>query len=105
MITTVSERRQNFHQAVIGSSLAQSSSNLRENVNAIASHLMQRGFSRVDAVPAAYATIYHELQRQAAFLAFMDCFRVIAWLTIGMVPLVLFVKRFATAGKVPEGGH
>jgi hypothetical protein len=35
----------------------------------------------------------------------MDCFRVIAWLTIATVPLLFFVKKFGAAAKAPEGGH
>jgi MFS transporter, DHA2 family, multidrug resistance protein len=34
-------------------------------------------------------------------LSFMDCFRVIAWLTLAAVPLLLFVRRFKPAGKAP----
>jgi hypothetical protein len=33
----------------------------------------------------------------------MDCFRVIAWLTIATVPLMLFVCHFKSAGKAPVG--
>jgi len=35
-------------------------------------------------------------------LSFMDCFRVIAWLTLAAVPLLLFVRRFKPAGKAPS---
>jgi DHA2 family multidrug resistance protein len=34
----------------------------------------------------------------------MDCFRVIAWLTLAAVPLLFFVKRFKSAGK-PSAAH
>jgi DHA2 family multidrug resistance protein len=34
-------------------------------------------------------------------LSFMDCFRVIAWLTLGAVPLLLLIQRFKPAGKSP----
>jgi hypothetical protein len=36
-----------------------------------------------------------------SLLSFMDCFRVIAWLTLAAVPLLLFVRRFKPAGKSP----
>jgi len=29
----------------------------------------------------------------------MDCFRVIAWLTLAAVPLLLFVRRFKPGGR------
>jgi DHA2 family multidrug resistance protein len=47
--------------------------------------------------------VYQQLQRQVSLLAFMDCFRVIAWLTIATVPLMLFVRHFKAPGKAPVG--
>ena len=105
MITTVSERRQNFHQVQLGANIAPSSASLHSNVHAIANYLAQKGYAHADSLSAAYGVIYQQLQHQAALLAFMDCFRVIGWLTIATVPLLFLVKKFGTAGKVPEGGH
>lgn len=34
---------------------------------------------------------YQQFQHQVSLLSFMDCFRVIAWLTLAAVPLLLFV--------------
>jgi hypothetical protein len=31
----------------------------------------------------------------------MDCFRVIAWLTLAAVPLLLLVRRFKPGGNSP----
>ena len=31
----------------------------------------------------------HSLQRRVSLLSFMDCFRVIAWLTLAAIPLLL----------------
>ena len=104
-ITTVSERRQNFHQVQLGANIAPSSASLHDNVHAIANYLVQKGYAHADSLSAAYGVIYQQLQHQAALLAFMDCFRVIGWLTIATVPLLFLVKKFGTAGKVPEGGH
>jgi MFS transporter, DHA2 family, multidrug resistance protein len=105
MITTVSERRQNFHQLQLGANIAPSSASLHSNVHAIANYLAQKGYSHADSLSAAYGVIYQQLQHQASLLAFMDCFRVIGWLTFATVPLLFLVKKFGTAGKVPEGGH
>jgi acetyl esterase/lipase len=38
------------------------------------------------------------LLRQSLFLAFMDCFRVIGWLRITMIPLVFLVRKFKGGG-------
>ena len=59
------------------------------------------GKSAPDAATAAHGYIYQQLQHQVSLLSFMDCFRVIAWLTLAAVPLLLFVRRFKSAGKAP----
>jgi MFS transporter, DHA2 family, multidrug resistance protein len=105
MITTVSERRQNFHQLQVGAQLSSSSESLQQLVRGLTNGLMEKGFSPADAVSGAYAVFYRQLQAQSAFLAFMDCFRVIGWLTVAAVPLILLIKGFKTEGKAPEGGH
>jgi MFS transporter, DHA2 family, multidrug resistance protein len=105
MITTVSERRQNFHQLRLGSSLAPSSHTLQHSIQLVTTYLEHHGYSHTGAISASYGFLYGQLQRQASFLAFMDCFRVIEWLTLSTIPLVFLVKRFGTASKAPEGGH
>jgi DHA2 family multidrug resistance protein len=55
-------------------------------------------------VAAANGYLYQQFQHQVDLLWFMDCFRVIAWLTFAAVALLLFVQRFKPAGKV-ESGH
>ena len=64
---------------------------------------MGKGFSGPDAATAAHGYIYQQLQHQVSLLSFMDCFRVIAWLTLAAVPLLLFVRRFKPPGKAPNG--
>jgi DHA2 family multidrug resistance protein len=36
-----------------------------------------------------------------SLLAFMDCFRVIGWLTVAAVPLMLLVRSIKVAGNAP----
>jgi DHA2 family multidrug resistance protein len=78
---------------------------LQSNIQAVTTYLENHGYSHTAAGHAAYGFLYTQLQRQASFLAFMDCFRVIAVLTISLVPLIFLVKKFAPAAKAPEGGH
>jgi hypothetical protein len=54
-----------------------------------------------DAITAAQGYLYQQFQHQVTLLSFMDCFRVIAWLTLAAVPLLLFIRRFTPAGKSP----
>jgi DHA2 family multidrug resistance protein len=103
LITTVSERRQNFHQARVGNNLAPSSPALQDTVRQTASYLQSHGMSAVDSVTAAYAQVYQQLHDQTQLLAFMDCFHIIGVVTLVAAPLVLLTKNFKLGGKVPEG--
>jgi len=102
-ITTMTERRQNFHQSVVGANLASSSGGLRSAVQQTAAYLQVHGFSHADALSAAYARYYNELQAQTRLLAFMDCFFCLGVITLIAAPLVLLTKNFKVAGKAPEG--
>jgi MFS transporter, DHA2 family, multidrug resistance protein len=98
-ITTVSERRQNFHQSTVGGNIAASSPALQENIHRIAAYLQIHGWSPTDALNAAYGRVYDQLHAQTQLLAFMDCFHIIGVITLIAAPLVLFSKNFKSGGK------
>jgi DHA2 family multidrug resistance protein len=100
-VTTVSERRQNFHQATVGANLTPSTPGLQSAVHQTAAYLQTHGFNAVDALAAAYARYYDQLQSQTKLLAFMDCFHIIGIITLVVAPLVLLTKNFKLAGKAP----
>ncbi len=98
-ITTVSERRQNFHQSTVGGNIAASSPALQQNIHQTASYLQTHGWSPTDALNAAYGRVYDQLHAQTQLLAFMDCFHIIGVITLIAAPLVLLTKSFKPAGK------
>jgi len=100
-ITTMSERRQNFHQATVGGNLTPSSPGLQQAIQQTAAYLRTHGFSQADALKAAYAHYYDQLQAQTRLLAFMDCFHIIGVITLIAAPLVLLTRNFKTGGKAP----
>ena len=100
-ITTAAERRGQFHQTNLGSAIAATSQQLSERAAALTNYLVTRGFSDTDASTAAAHYLYGQLQHQVSLLSFMDCFRVIAWLTLASVPLMLLIRRFKPVGKSP----
>jgi DHA2 family multidrug resistance protein len=103
-ITTASERRHQFHQSNIGTAVASTSQQFVDRVTALTNYFVSKGYSGPDAATAAHGYLYQQLQHQVNLLSFMDCFRVIAWLTLAAVPLLFFVKRFKSAGK-PSAAH
>ncbi len=100
-ITTAADRRRAFHQVHLTEGLNSTSQQLTERTGALAHHFVEKGFSGPDATVAAHGYLYQQLQHQVSLLAFMDCFRVIGWLTLAAVPLMLFVRRFKPAGSGP----
>jgi DHA2 family multidrug resistance protein len=103
-VTTAAERRASLHQLNLGSHLGSSSQALHDSASAMVQQLMHFGFTSADAEAASLGVVYHQLLQQSEFLAFMDCFRVFAWLTITMIPIAMLIRKF-TATKAPSGGH
>ncbi len=103
-ITTVSERRQNFHQATVGGNIAASSPALQENIHQTAAYLQTHGWSAADALTAAYGRVYDQLHAQTQLLAFMDCFHIIGVITLIAAPVVLLTKSFKAPAK-STGAH
>jgi MFS transporter, DHA2 family, multidrug resistance protein len=103
-VTTISERRQNFHQSTVGGNLSASSPSLQQGIKQTAAYLQAHGgFSHADAITAAYARYYEQLHSQTQLLAFMDCFHLIGVITLIAAPIVLLTKSFKTGGKAPAG--
>ncbi|MFC6644052.1 DHA2 family efflux MFS transporter permease subunit [Granulicella cerasi] len=102
LVTTMSERRQNFHQSRVGEQLSPSFGGLQQNITRTAAYLHVHGFSAIDATAAATARVYAQLEAQTRLLAFMDCFHILGVVTLGVAPLVWLTKNFRAGGKAPE---
>jgi MFS transporter, DHA2 family, multidrug resistance protein len=103
LVTALSERRQDLHQSRTGDTLAASSGALQQSINSTAGYLTAHGFPAADAVRAATLRYYDLLGAQTRLLGFMDCFRVIGWLTLALVPAVFFIRKFKAGSKAPAG--
>jgi DHA2 family multidrug resistance protein len=101
--TTMSERRQSFHQVVTGANLTSSSVGLQGAVQRTADYLQAHGFSHADAMSAAYARYYAQLGAQTKLLGFMDCFHLLGVMTFCAVPLLWLTRNFKVGGKAPAG--
>ena len=102
--TTLSERRQSFHQNVMSANLPASGAWLQDSIRRTTNYLMSQGYSQADAAKAAYLHYYNQLTAQTSLLGFMDVFRAIGWVTLAAIPLLFFVTKFKVGGK-PSGGH
>jgi MFS transporter, DHA2 family, multidrug resistance protein len=62
------------------------------------------GFTRHGSAPFL-GMVYQEVQRQAAVLAFVDDFRLIAYIFFFLTPLVFMMRRPRLAGGAPPAAH
>jgi DHA2 family multidrug resistance protein len=64
------------------------------------SALQAAGSSPTQAAQQAQALLYNEVLRQSAMLAYVDVFRLLAWLCVALIPLMFFMKPIkARAGS------
>ena len=93
-VTTVAARRQQVHQATLGTNIFPSSPASQEFLGRLTDYLQVRGMSHADAIHSAYGILSGRLQAQASLLAFMDCFYILGLLTLAAAPLALLTKSF-----------
>lgn len=103
-VNTFSDRRAELHQITSGANLPASSPAVQQQVKGLSSYFVSHGLSSTDSARAAYQYLYSSFQAQMHLLAFMDCFRAIALLTLLAAPIVLFTKPFRVGGG-SSGGH
>jgi DHA2 family multidrug resistance protein len=103
LVTTMSERRKDLHQSRTGDTLTANSGNLQQAIRSTADYLTAHGYSQADSMKAATLRYYELLGQQTRLLGFMDCFRIIGWLTLGLIPFVFLIRGFKVGGKAPAG--
>jgi DHA2 family multidrug resistance protein len=54
--------------------------------------LQAGGADPVQAAQRAQAFFYDQMLRQSAMVAYIDVFRMLAWLCVGLIPLMFFMK-------------
>ncbi|HTS65115.1 MAG TPA: DHA2 family efflux MFS transporter permease subunit [Candidatus Acidoferrales bacterium] len=101
LITTVAERRQQFHQTNLGSAISATSQQFTARTQALADYLVSKGLTGPDAASAAQGGVFHQLQHQVNLLAFMDAFRILAWVTLATIPVLFAIRYFKPVGKPP----
>jgi DHA2 family multidrug resistance protein len=99
MVTTLIARRSQFHQARLVYNARLDNPNFLNSSNSLAQHLAHSGLGKQGGQAQAYARIYRGLQAQAASLAYIDTFMVLAVLSA-----IMFCLSFALKKNDPGGG-
>ena len=63
--------------------------------------LQAAGSSPTQAAQQAQALLYGELLRQSSMVAYVDVFRLLAWVCVALIPLMFFMKPASPRGAAP----
>jgi DHA2 family multidrug resistance protein len=101
--STFLQRAAQTHQTYLAARLTASNAGVVQAVQSVA---QVRGGAGVDGSYAGLATVYAQIQRQASLLAYMDQYRMFAYLLACLLPLVLLLKRPPrVVGKIELEAH
>jgi DHA2 family multidrug resistance protein len=102
-VTTVLARRTQYHQTVLVAHSTPFDAGYQRLLGNLTGYFTTHGFAHADAIVHAQAQAFQLLERQAAYLAFLDCFTALGWFVLLGVPLVFLIRRFT--GQASSGGH
>jgi DHA2 family multidrug resistance protein len=103
-VTTMLERRTEYHQSVLVSHLTSADPSVRQFVRESSHFLVTRGSSTPDAIHQAYGMVGSMMTQQATMLAFMDCFHLLALVVLAGLPLAFLIRNFEI-GKAAGAAH
>ena len=99
MVTTLIARRSQYHQSILVGYARPDNPNFQNSLNGLTQRLSQSGLSTYQAQMQAQARIYQNVQAQAASLAYIDTFMVLA---VGAA--IMFCLSFLLEKNRPGGG-
>jgi DHA2 family multidrug resistance protein len=97
-VTTLLDRRTQKHLTDLTSHLTAANAQFQAMLRGTAQSLMAHGTSAADAQKQAYVVVQNMVQRQAAMLAYIDNFYLLAFLILAMVPMVFLMKKTKSSG-------
>lgn len=103
-VTTMLERRTQYHQSVLVSHLTSADGAVQQFVNQASRYLLTRGTSGSDAIHQAYGLASSLMTQQATMLAAMDCFHLLGVVVILGLPLAFTIRRFEI-GQAAGAAH
>ena len=99
-VTTMLDRRAQFHQHRLSSHLSASNPQFHSMLQGMARTFEAKGFSPADAMHKAYALVQGTLFRQANMLAYIDNFWLLGAAILAMIPLAFLMKRPPTGSEI-----
>ncbi len=101
-VQTLTEQRQQFHQARYVESLSPLNPNFAQGLSQMQGALQNNGQPAAAANSQALQQVYQSVGQQAGMLSYIDAFRLLMWMTLACVPLLLLMRK--PQGDAPAGG-
>ena len=99
-VTTMLQRRGQFHQAQLIGRVNDYSAAYHNMMSSMQAKMIAAGSTATHATAQAHAMIYNMVQRQAAMMAFLDSFKMLGIVFFAVIPVLLLMKK----PRVPAGG-
>jgi MFS transporter, DHA2 family, multidrug resistance protein len=101
-VTTMLSRRTQFHLARLTERINDFSLAYHNSLNGIQTRLVHAGSTMANASSQAQGMIYNTVVRQATMLAFLDDFKMLGIVFLGVLPVLMLAKKpKARAGAAP----
>ncbi len=92
-----------FHQARLQNAMQPGSDTYTNSVNGLANAFSANGGGHAQAMEMARATIYNQLNEQAAAMAYQDIFRLLCYMAIAMVGVAFLLSKNRPGEGAPAG--
>ncbi len=100
-VTTLLQRRTQFHQAQLMEHVNTLSTTFQDRIHAFAAAFTSGGSSGPGAASQAYGMIYGLVQRQAVMKAFIDNFYMLGIVFLVVIPILMLLKRPPKGASAP----
>ncbi len=92
-VTTMLDRRTQFHMARLTEHTNELSAAYHNMLNGIQLRLVAAGSTAAHASAQAHAMVYGTIQRQAAMLGFLDNFKMLGVIFLAITPILVLMKK------------
>ncbi|HEX7696932.1 MAG TPA: DHA2 family efflux MFS transporter permease subunit [Candidatus Acidoferrum sp.] len=99
-VTTMLDRRAQFHQSRLMEHVNGFSAAYHNSLNGMQAKLIAAGSTAVHASAQAHGMIYNTVERQAVMLAFIDNFKMLGVVFFAVIPILALMRK----PRVPAGG-
>src|SRR5262252_1861316 len=100
-VTTMLDRRAQFHLARLTERANELSAAYHNSLNGIQTRLISAGSTAAHASAQAYGMVYGTIERQAAMLAFLDNFKMLGLTFFAVIPILMLLKRPPKGASAP----